>query len=235
MVTLFTKTVSGSTIFIIVLFSLLCCHASAQNLVPNPGFDSIIACPNSLGQLLFAPPWKMLESPDLFNECAISPDLQVPKNFNCNYLPSHNGGGYIGLASYFAKEAVYVKLLEPLKAGKQYYARFYVATDDECPSSVHTSIDAIGMGIKGTGPNDNFKIVADNRGNILKDTANWTRVGGCFQAKGGELTLQIGNFWSDDETLLETSDPRCHPMNRFAIFILMMWCFYLLTPSQILC
>lgn len=181
-------------------------QANSQNLVPNPSFEVLKACPTDEGQVSLASPWQSSLSPDLYNSCATSLTYSVPSNRSCNYLPAQDGNGYMGMWCYFTREMLFTRLLDTLKPGRQYYARFYVATDDDCPSLAQTFSDGIGMGVKGTGPNDNFNIVAENQNGVLYDTSGWTKISGCFRAKGNESVIQIGNFKNNDETILVSND-----------------------------
>ena len=61
---------------------------SAQNLVPNPNFESYSSCPTSISQLPLAVPWitPTVATPDYFHVCTGSISVDVPSNFG--------GGGY---------------------------------------------------------------------------------------------------------------------------------------------
>lgn len=199
--------------FLVLIGLQLELHGQSVNLVPNPGFDSLKACPTGVGQTTLAEPWQWAQTPDLYHRCSTNPTLQVPLNLDCNYLPAHNGDGYVGMYVFNSREFVFTKLTDTLEAGTFYYARFFVAPEEDCGGpSAPTFTDAIGLAVKGPGANDNYVVVAENTGTILKDTLNWTKISGCFQAKGNELYLQIGNFREDEETLVETTDPA--PVNQ---------------------
>lgn len=190
----------------LVIFLLLPSLLFCQNLVPNPSFEELTACPTGEGQVVLASPWAWVLTPDLYSPCSGNSILQPPNIHGCEYLPAYDGKNYIGMYVYNSKEFVKVNLVDTLEAGRYYYARFYVAPNEDCNSNIPvTYTDAIGLAVKGTGPNDAFEIIAENSGKILKDTTKWTKVSGCFKAKGNELILQIGNFRNDNQTLLETN------------------------------
>jgi gliding motility-associated-like protein len=102
-----------------------------------------------------------------------------------------------------------VKLLEELVENKQYYISFYVAPAN-C-SSVCFS-DAIGLAFSDTlfyherqywGEEfvpDFIPAVENPEGNILDDTLNWTKIGGCYTARGDEQYAIIGSFKPSSET-----------------------------------
>ncbi|MCB9339112.1 MAG: gliding motility-associated C-terminal domain-containing protein [Lewinellaceae bacterium] len=229
---------AGMYAHILALFILFQLEAAAQNLVPNPSFEILEACPTDAGQTALAEPWEGPETPDLFNACATSVSYSVPTNLSCNYLPAHEGEGYVGMFVYFEREAIFARLLDTLESGRQYFARFYVAADDDCSYLAQTFSDAIGMGVKGTGPNDNFRIVAENQGAVIRDTAGWTKVSGCFQAQGNELIVQVGNFRGNDETILESTDtifPISQQSNYLFVDDLLLAPFNLFPDTVLMC
>lgn len=197
--------------FLALIFLTSTLLMAQKNLVPNPGFDSLSFCPTSESQIALAYPWRNgVFTPDLYHECSTSPNFQTPNPQGCNYLPPKNGGGYIGMYVYFSHELAETRLLEPLERGKQYYARFFVAPDENCNSGWEESFtDAIALGIRvSQNPNSNYNLVAETSGTIINDTSKWTKVSGCFWAVGNEDNLRIGNFKTDVETLIEPpNDP----------------------------
>lgn len=78
--------------------------------------------------------------------------------------------------------------------------------------------------------------VIENRGILIKDTLNWTKVSGCFEAKGNEKYVYIGNFRPDNETLAEISDPNIHPQySYFYIEDVLIQAFDPLPDTLLLC
>ena len=93
---------------------------SAQNLVPNPGFEVQDTCP-AVSQIELAVPWNSatLGTPDLFNStCGIQNPL------------AHTGIGSAGVYCYstFADNREYpqVALNQSLVAGQMYHVSFWV-------------------------------------------------------------------------------------------------------------
>ncbi len=203
---------------ILVCVTLLAAYVmKAQNLIPNPSFEILKACPTGSGQLDLAEPWEAILTPDLFNVCSESVTYGVPQNQTCNYLLPQEGDGYTGMFVYNSHEFIRVTLTDTLETGRRYYVRFFVAAEDNCGATniPYATTDAIGLAVKGTGPIDNFRVVAQNRGTVISDALKWTKVSGCFVAEGNELIVQIGNFLDDDSTLIATNMPQVPNTQQF--------------------
>ncbi len=181
---------------ITIVFLLSAIHlAYAQNLIPNPSFENLTFCPTDAGQVPLAEPWLMMLTPDLYAECTENPSYDVPENFTCNVQEPKDGQAYVGLWSYTTYEYIFVDLLEPLKAGKNYFARMYIVPNDDCnPFVAYTQMDAFAMAVRQPGNQNNLFIVAENTNGLITDTDNWTEITGCYQAQGGERTIQVGNI-----------------------------------------
>jgi gliding motility-associated-like protein len=185
------------------------------NLIPNPSFENITDCPNSNfsgeAMILLAEPWfNALLTPDLFNACDNSIYSSVPINkSNCFKYP-HSGNGYAGLLTYFTvpwtTEYMEVKLSQKLLPNKKYYISFYIAKSN-CSQPIVCASDALGLAFSDTlfkkyhilsvEQVPNYKTAIQNpKGNILKDTVNWTEISGCYTAKGTEQYAIIGSFRS---------------------------------------
>lgn len=192
---------------------------TGQNLIPNPGFDILTDCPSDQGQISFATPWKSASgTPDLYNECSIS-DNKVPLAGRSidSYQIQKSGTGYGYMVVYSNSnstpgnsEYIETPLTEPLEKGKTYYLEFFVSPD-VTPTRYKGFTDAVGLALSDTfyykdlGPTEALPLnpVIENRGTVISDTAGWTRVSGCYTARGGERYAIIGNFRSTQETLVE--------------------------------
>jgi hypothetical protein len=117
-----------TTFFLIA--TLRCFELSAQNLVPNPSFETYTACPTGSSQLNKATPWVGTNgSSDYFNSCA-GPPINVP-NAAYGYQQARTGNAFSGI--YFIngysvnyREYSQVKLTTPLTVGDCYLVKFYV-------------------------------------------------------------------------------------------------------------
>ncbi len=190
---------------------------SAQNLVPNPGFEQFGSCPfgNVLDSALFwfnpTPGGAPNGTPNYFHGCA----ADVPENF-AGTQAAHGGLGYAGFATYSStsvtpsfREYIEVPLTEPLMAAACYELRFHVSLADEM---MHATCN---MGalfsdvpiIQSTPGPLLFPPSLDALGGCLVDSEDWTMVSGIYQAQGGESYLVIGNFHFDSTTTALTVDP----------------------------
>lgn len=179
----------------------------AQNLVPNPSFEDYFKCPGSYnystnGKL--APGWfsPTAGTPDLYNACSKG-DAGVPTNW-AGYSKPYSGSGYAGIYCYLKgkeyREYLQTKLVEPLRAGVEYYVEYLFRLS----SNSKYSIDRIGLRLSDSAhwrtnddplrnPTYEYRMAsAYNR-----TTGVWNKCRFFYRAKGGEQYLTIGNF-SDD-------------------------------------
>jgi gliding motility-associated-like protein len=199
-----------------------------QNLIFNPGFDSIIRCPDPFDgyAVSLAPPWESAGvSPDLFNICG-NLGFQVPYN-GINYQPARSGGGYVGSGysgrlpsmspfTVTAREYITAPLKKTLSKGVQYYLQLHVnvrSTNRDSSSGCFT--DAAGMAFSSekvflNHPDEKVLYLdpaLENRGSVLTDTMGWTPISGCYMARGDEKFVVLGIFRSDSETLAQPMYP----------------------------
>jgi gliding motility-associated-like protein len=234
------------------LFTFTGWGLAAQNLVPNPGFDNLSGCPFELNQIHLAEPWETAsnDTPGLFNSCSTTPFLNVPfagRRIDSYQLP-RSGEGYAGIFVYsnvnFHSNSQYIEtpLKEPMQKGKQYYLEFYVAPD-LTPTFYHGYTDAVGMALSDTfyyrelGTSEALPLepVIENRWDLVTDTAGWTRISGCYTAKGGEAFAIIGNFRNTQETLVEFVNPTYPFNNYFFIEDVLVQAFDPLPDTLLLC
>lgn len=204
------------TILIFTLF--FSAFAGAQiNLVPNPGFDTIVSCPNNAGQVYKAPPWTdpTNATSDLINTCGSGNYCEAPNNDYGWQFP-YNGDGFVGIATYTdsvccanSREYIEAPLLSPLQAGKTYCVSFWVSWGD----SSQYAIDGMGAYfsqnyISCSGCRFPYNPQVQNpAGHILNDGSQWEVIQGYFVAQGGEAYITIGNFKSDGASNVQLVDP----------------------------
>lgn len=206
-------------IIILTLLALgLSLIAQSQNLVPNPSFEEYANCPKDEDHYTlhytskwFTEPWltkeghEMEHSPDYFHTCN-KKKYSVPNNFMGNQS-AYEGLAYSGIyvAGVNTREYMQVKLEKPLEEGKYYWIQLSISLADRCL----IAIDQISALIhsqkqfKGEEPNAISLNAAMKPGvstQTLKDKADWTPLSGCYQAKGGEQYLALGNFRSKAKT-----------------------------------
>ncbi len=202
----------------------LCLPVAAQNLVPNPGFETFEVCPPYPGQIHHASSWDAPagRTADFYHRCAPpASGAGVPVNLN-GVQPPRSGDGYAGIRTWLPRvpgnppfrEYLCTTLTEPLVAGTRYMARFYVSTAE---SSGSVSPD-IGLYVA----KDSFlpaplypflpQVSHPPRPPVRHET-DWIPVGGNFIAEGGERFLLLGNFLPDSLMTLVHNGP--HPPNVY--------------------
>ena len=171
------------------------------NLVPNPSFEEMSGCPESINRLDSLLHWfsPSVTTPELFSTCSPSIDVQVPLNFIGNQ-EAKTDSSYIGIANFrqeTGREYVSVKLIDTLIADSTYCVTFYVSPAD---SALHFS-DEVGVHFSfnplSSSTNDAFLLpshVKNPDGVFLDDTAAWMEVSGLYTATGNEVYMTIGTF-----------------------------------------
>lgn len=163
------------------------------------------------------------------------------------YQLQKSGTGYAGIFVYtdanpFIPECIEVPLVEKLKKGVKYYLEFFVSPDIS-PMNYYGFTDAVGLALSDTffykEINTNIPLLLnpaiENRGMVITDTAGWTRVSGCYTAKGGEAFAIIGNLRGKDETIVELVNPTFPYLNYFFIEDVFIGTFDPLPDTLLLC
>ncbi|MCB9232372.1 MAG: T9SS type A sorting domain-containing protein [Bacteroidia bacterium] len=197
-------------LYFLILITSFCLPGLAQNLVPNPSFESNSGCP---GGIAAVNNWYIVVnhggSPDAFHTCSGNgATFGAPGNVFGNQA-ARTGSCYIGFVTRFVsanfREYCQVQLTSPLVAGTTYEAEMYVSLSDGSGHGTggyqwfFSSTPVTGAG--GNGPLTMFTPQAANpMGNHITDQTNWVRISGTFVAAGGEQYLTIGNFFDDAAT-----------------------------------
>lgn len=194
-------------------------RVGGQNLVPNPSFEAYTECPSNYSQFGRTISWESIQgSPDLFNACCPSDAVDVPLNFIGDQA-AHDGIGYagVGTARMYSKEHMQAELNAPLVPG--------IAT------SISMWVSPGGFGITGTtspqlassriglrfsverldyfsefGQFD-FDTAVVFMTDVLSDTSAWQQLSGVFYPDSAYRYVQLGNFFSDENTVVEMLDP----------------------------
>jgi gliding motility-associated-like protein len=201
------------TAFILGLMPAIAQH----NLVPNGGFELLDTCPNNYNQLHFAPPWRGLATPDLFNSCSyMYSGVYVPKNVWGFQFPK-SGNGYagfgVGPADYpnyynvpkgiYCHEYLQVELSEGLKSNQSYCYQYFVSPtishfNRYVMSEFSVLLSDTPVSINWNNSMSHYAIIKPATHTYFTgfttDTAIWYEVKGEFLAKGGEKYLTIGFF-----------------------------------------
>lgn len=179
-----------------------------QNLIPNPGFEDILACPDHSGQLSNAIPWMNpnLKSPDIYHrcvgqDCTNLPFVCIPNNWVGHQWP-YTGDAYAGLfvgGGNPNREYMQVALENRLEAGQAYVLTYYLSLAD----TYDHAIDRMGVYFSNESVAVEKPIAFTPQstsppGVFLDEKEDWMEIRDTFIASGGEGFLTIGNF--NDET-----------------------------------
>ncbi len=182
------------------------------NLVPNPSFEDVVFCPNGLGQLYAAYPWKSYGySPDLY--CACSPfGVNVPYN-NAGFQFAHNGNCMVGLVTFRkqssptgpnTREFLGIQLAQSLSIGVTYYFSCFI----NCSGGIATTLASNKFGMRlltnsidslqGSSLVTNFSNVFSD--SLFTDTLTWYKIKGTFLADSSYQYIVLGNLFTDTNT-----------------------------------
>ena len=183
------------------------------NLVNNPSFEILSACPSSIDQIDYAIGWNTLISggggnPDLYNICCTNPSLcGVPSQANFyTFQYPHSGNGYVGIdvaTSYYIdnwREYIQSKLKKGLTAGHTYCVKFYASLSDQSRAYIETLGAYLDNGnVSAPAPHGLASVIPQvfNNSHPLNDTVNWMKIEGSFIATGYETYITLGNFFTD--------------------------------------
>ncbi|MFK7924345.1 MAG: hypothetical protein AB8H47_20475 [Bacteroidia bacterium] len=197
---------------LLVMLVLLPFFSQGQNLIPNPEFDTYSTCPNSKGQILYAPPWfsPNYNTVDFAHLCAGQGQAGIPINRWGDQHPVL-GNGYAGIRTYFQsddgvwdnyREYLSVQLSQPLDSGQWYYVSFQTSAGE----SAKYYSDDLGLALTDTVEQEEVlyypQAVSNPQGRMLNNYTNWQTITGTYQAKGGERYATIGNFLPDSQTTI---------------------------------
>lgn len=185
----------------------------AQNLVPNGSFEDYRTCPQFLGDFDRLSDWVQpappnLNSADFYHACAPQP-VNVPET-HWGHQYARTGNGMAGIiawegdlsGSLDVREYIQVRLSTPLVAGQKYCIQLYVSPGVGRFSNLqYVGIDEIGIHLskdrhyRQTGYTLHLPYTLRSpAGTFLDDRMNWIKVGGVYQARGGEAWLTLGCF-----------------------------------------
>lgn len=209
------------TFYLLVLAATTSSNSRAQNIVPNPSFETFTACPASTINFATTPPsiaynfpnlngWQVPTlhngNPDALNVCETAGLWGVPGNVSGNQLPN-TGNGYVGLSLFNGnfpgfREYIEVQLTCPMIAGDTYNVSMFVSLADidlfgtDNGLGVHFSNAAL----VGPGSANQIAITPSwTNTTLITDKTNWVQLTFTYVATGGEVWMTIGNF-NDDVT-----------------------------------
>lgn len=197
----------------VIIASLIPFTIFGQNLVPNPSFETITSCGDTISPVItssIVAPWisPTLGGADYFNSsCGTGcTGLGTPCNV-ISYQPTHTGAGYAGIIAGTGnivngldndRDYIQVQLTSPLTAGQDYCVEFYASLASNLAVDV-MAINSLGAYMSSS------PVTANNLTNLnftpqivsstfVTDTLGWTLIQGTYTATGGEEYITIGNF-----------------------------------------
>lgn len=177
----------------------------AQNLVNNPGFETISATPSTFGQITNASGWySAYGTGDLFHPSAGAGSVGIPTNY-FGTQAAHGGSYYGGIGTSSTNtyhEMIGVTLNTPLTIGQNYYCEAYVSAGE---SSYRYGTNNFGFkfassAITGTAADPPISSPDVNWTSTILNYTGWTQVSGTFTATAASTHLVLGNFFSTAAT-----------------------------------
>jgi hypothetical protein len=186
----------------------------AQNVVPNPGFEDTLGCPDDfVFGVQKAAGWNRcgVGTPDFYHTCGSPSLMGVPYNFH-GYQQPRNGKGYAGFINYNSysiqgNELLTAKLVNPLTAGLTYYIKFFVSRGDN--DSVASNKMGLRFSMNACDYNNipAFNNVAHLYTNaIITDRVGWNQISGAFVPDSAYKYITIGNFFTQAQTTIQPSN-----------------------------
>jgi gliding motility-associated-like protein len=181
-----------SSFVFIALVSLLSISAEAQNLVPNPSFETMEDCEFIQPDLSCLQFWNEYLALDPVN----TPDLgyEGAVFFPPSTIPAHDGNQYLNIeCSTGNPEYIQVDLLQPMAAGTTYCVSFYASHSEESPE-VAPSLGVYFTNEPVTDSPHDLDLDAHVQGPVNFDHTSWTLISGTYIAQGGEDILVLAGF-----------------------------------------
>jgi OOP family OmpA-OmpF porin len=191
------------------LFLFISLYSTAQNLVPNPGFEKFVDCPDNIGQVFLASPW-------------YSANTGTPEYFNttCDFFEdaANKGNGFAGLIVYSqyedAVEYIASPLTATLEADEEYCLSMYVRAKHSpyYVDKMAVLLSESKIVKKYWTPIVSTDALILKNHIFIKPENNWVKLSATFIAKGNESFITIGNFTpfntlkSEPDRLVNTTD-----------------------------
>jgi OmpA-OmpF porin, OOP family len=202
----------------LILLLLLPITALSQNMVPNGGFENTVKNPptqsSSFRHNMFVEDW-IPASKSLFGFFhPLSKNLRIKKaGENCHYcgkFDAKSGIGYAGLTTYLPSHSFHlrsyfqVQLIAPLEKNEIYHFSMWIRTSNYAAKFFTSGIGAYlsdsAFYVTPKDLTDHYYINVSPQifcDSIISNTAKWEKIESYYVAKGDELYLTIGNFFSD--------------------------------------
>ena len=199
--------------YLVLIASLISVAVLGQNLVPNPSFETISNCADTVSPIAASSiinPWiaPTAGGAESYNAaCGVGcTGMGTPCNIIA-YQPTHTGVGYAGILAGIGniitgldneRGYIQVQLTTPLTAGQDYCVEFYASLANN-PIADVTAINSLGAylstnALASTNINNLNVTPQIVSSSFVTDTLGWTLIKGTFTAAGGEQYITIGNF-----------------------------------------
>ena len=189
-------------------FLLICCGIAtsvlfAQNLVPNPSFETMTSIPSSYGQITNATPWySNYGSSDLFHTASAT--ASIPTNY-FGTQAARTGNAYAGIAISSTNtyhEYIGVPLISPMVANQAYYCEAYISAGE---GGYHYATDNFGFkftvgAAPASGGNPPISGPSVNWPFVVLDYTNWVQISWTYTPTIAYNHLSIGNFFATTAT-----------------------------------
>ncbi|MCZ4410782.1 T9SS type A sorting domain-containing protein [Cryomorphaceae bacterium 1068] len=199
---------------------VLSAMTSAQNLVPNGGFEEGIICPTQTGNVTLecsfwyasiTAPIQELPTPDWYHTCSEIDLLSPPELVFGNEAP-FAGEGLIGFVTYSAnflnaREIIGVELIEPLVIDNSYLVEFKVSGMENPEVLIETNNVGFNFSTHEFYALSEFPINSSHYTlESIIPIEGWTTVSEVFVADSAYNYLHIGNFYNDTNTIADLSE-----------------------------
>lgn len=184
--------------FLFTYFFCISWNIIAQNLVPNPSFETANRMPerkaNSINR---AKDWMAPKHYSDYYYKGTGRHCGTPKNIFGHQKP-HTGNAYAGIClrtKYL--EYLETTLIVPLKKDKEYLIEFYISKAERSLCSVKefgvlfTKKTIWGITTRGIADKPQVNFINPQG---YKDKKNWTKLSTVYKAEGGEAVIIIGHF-----------------------------------------
>jgi hypothetical protein len=206
----------------IVLFvlSVVSLTTHAQNMVHNPSFEHVLACPTFFGQAdnVHIAEWTTTNnsSPDFFDTCAYNAGVGVPSNY-IGYQRPYDGKAYVGIVTFNRSNDTLLRNfreyiegnLDTMVPGTTYYVTVHL-NKGNFSSYVTNKMGVFfyrdgdySAPVSGTpyyGPPPVTPQVEYTAATYFTDTLNWVTLTDTLVADSAYTHLVIGNFHDDAHT-----------------------------------
>lgn len=213
-------------LLLILLFWRVVNTGYTQNLVPNPSFEEVDSLPVCIE---FLHSGKLISNYLLYWDQPTAASTDFWTNLlTINCLPDENelmipqlysprtGNNMCGILTYTNtglnknyREYLEVSLLPSATTGKSYYSEMYVAFAKKrhvyATNNLGMYFSDTLVDIKNNQPNYYFQLpfnpqIVEKK---IIESEDWTKVSGCFKAKSNYKYVLIGNFFTDEKTLVK--------------------------------